>query len=86
MGQPRPLLFIFVLFNHKFYRKTEGFSTIQTRIAGEGEHADHLTTTTASREMMFLQLKPKIFIFMYWVAYWWGRNGCSSPSTKGLHE
>ena len=28
------------------YRKTVGFSGIQTRIVGaEGEHADHLTTT-----------------------------------------
>ena len=22
---------------------------------------------------------------MDWVAYWWDRYGCSSPSTKGLH-
>ena len=48
MGQPRPLFFIFVLFKHQFYRKkTVGFSGIQTLIVGvEGEHADHLTTTT----------------------------------------
>ena len=33
---------------HKYYRKTVGVSRIQTRIVGlEGEHADHLTTTTA---------------------------------------
>ena len=40
--------FIFVLFKHQFYRKkTVGFSGIQTLIVGvEGEHADHLTTTT----------------------------------------
>ena len=41
-------LFIFVHFKHKLYRKTIGFSGIQTRIVGvEGEHADLLTTTTA---------------------------------------
>ena len=32
---------------------------------------------------MFLQLKPKTFIFIDWVGYWWGQNGCSSPPTKG---
>ena len=48
MGQPRPLLFIFVLFKHKFYRKTVDVSRIRTRIVRvEVEHADHLTTTTA---------------------------------------
>ena len=41
-------LFIFILFKHKFYRKTVGVSGIRTEIIGvEGEHADHLTTTTA---------------------------------------
>ena len=35
-------------------------------------------------KMMFLQLKPKTFIFMDTVPYWWGQYGCSSPSTKGL--
>ena len=34
---------------------------------------------------MFLQLKPKTFIFMDCIACWWGWYGCSSPSTKGLH-
>ena len=48
MGQPRPLLFIFVLFNNNFMRKFIDLSGIRTRIVGvEGEHADHLTTTTA---------------------------------------
>ena len=48
MGQPGLFLFIFVLFKHKFYRKTVGFSGIRTGIVRlEGEHADHLTTTTA---------------------------------------
>ena len=45
---PGLFLFIFVLFNHKFYRKTVDVSVIGTRIIGvEGEHADDLTTTTA---------------------------------------
>ena len=45
---PGLFLFIFVLFKHKFYRKTVGVSGIRTRIVGvEGKHADHLTTTTA---------------------------------------
>ena len=48
MGQSRPFLFIFVLFKHKFYRKTVDVSGIRTLIIGvEGEHADHLITTTA---------------------------------------
>ena len=34
---------------------------------------------------MFLQLKPKTFIFMDWVAFWQGQYGCSSPSNKELH-
>ena len=45
---PASFLLIFVLFKYKFYRKTEGISGIQTRFVGvEGEHADHLTNTTA---------------------------------------
>ena len=50
MGQPWPglLFFIFVLFKHKFYRKTVGFSGIQTWIVRiEGKHADHLSNPTA---------------------------------------
>ena len=56
MCQPRPLfLFIFVLFKHNLYRKTVGVSGIRTRIVGvEGEHADHLTTTTALIIFTFL--------------------------------
>ena len=50
-------LFIIVLFKHKCYRKTLGFSWIRTRIVGiEGKHADHLTTTTAQIDD-FLTLK-----------------------------
>ena len=54
MGQPRPLfLFIFVL---HYYIKTVGFRAIWTRIVGvEGEHADHLTTTTA-HQIRILQI------------------------------
>ena len=38
----------FVYFQHKFYKKTVGFSRTWTRIVGvEGKQADHLTTTTA---------------------------------------
>ena len=45
---PASFLFIFVLFKHKVY------SWIWTQIVGiEGEHADHLTTTTAHRELVF---------------------------------
>ena len=45
---PASFLFIFVIFKHNITDKTVGFSGIQTRIIRvEGEHADHLTTTTA---------------------------------------
>ena len=45
---PAPFQFIFVLFKHKFYRKTVVVSRILTRIVGvEGKIADRLTTTTA---------------------------------------
>ena len=41
-------MFIFVLFKHHFTEKTVGFHGIRTRFVGvEGNHADHLTTTTA---------------------------------------
>ena len=40
-------LFIFVLFQRNFYSKNVGFSGSRTRIVGvQGEHADHLSTTT----------------------------------------
>ena len=45
---PGLFLFIFVLFQHKFYRKTVCVSGIRTQIVWvEGGHSDHLTTTTA---------------------------------------
>ena len=48
-------MFIFVLFKHNLYRKTVGISGIRTRIVGvEGEHADHLTTTTAQVRLKFV--------------------------------
>ena len=48
MGQPRPLFVYFRSFQQQFYRKIVDHSGIRTRIVGvEGEHADHLTTTTA---------------------------------------
>ena len=45
---PELFSFIFGLFKYKSWRKIVGISGIWTRIHGvEGEHADHLTTTTA---------------------------------------
>ena len=42
-------LFIFVLFNTNFTEKTVDVSRIRTQIGRvEGEHADHLTTTTTA--------------------------------------
>ena len=47
-------LFILVLFIQKFYRKSIGFSVIQTQIVGvEGEHADQLTTIAVQLDEMF---------------------------------
>ena len=47
-ANPGLFLFNFVLLKYKFYRKTVSISGNQTRTVGEeGEHADHLTTTTA---------------------------------------
>ena len=57
VGQPRPLFVYFRSFQTQYYRKTIGFSRIRTRIVGvEGEHADHLTTTTAPLKLLYLQL------------------------------
>ena len=48
-GKSRPLLFIFVPFNHNFnIVQIVDFSEIRTRIIWvEGENSDHLTTATA---------------------------------------
>ena len=37
-------------------------------------------------EIVHSQLKQKKFTFIDWVAYWRGQYGCSSPSTKVLHD
>ena len=50
-----------------------------------GDEQPYRPRDISSSEMMILQLKPKTFIFMDCIAYWWGWYGCSSPSTKGLH-
>ena len=53
MGQPG-LFFYFRSFQTQILqKKTVGFSGIRTRIVGlEGDHADHLTTTTAMRRVV----------------------------------
>ena len=58
VGQPRPLLCYLRSFPAQYFtEKTVSFSGIQTRIIGaEGEHADHLITTTVrSRSYYLLQ-------------------------------
>ena len=53
--QPGVLL-ILVLYKKIFYRKTVGFSRIRTRIVRVGgEHADHLTTTTAEIKTFLIE-------------------------------
>ena len=47
MGRSRLLFCLFSIFSAKIWQKNVDFSGIQTRIIGvEGEHTDHLTTTT----------------------------------------
>ena len=47
-GPTRHLFIYFRSFQKQFYRKIADFCVIRTQIAGvEGEHAHHLTTTTA---------------------------------------
>ena len=71
-SNPGLFLFIFVHYKHKFCRKTVGFSGIRTWVVEvQGEHADHLTTTTAlvqksfpcnfSQISTFLSIKVKHF-------------------------
>ena len=66
-ANPGLFLFIFVLFKHKLYKKTVGFSGIQTRIVRvEGEHADHLTTTAAHKSQILqekIAIDSKIYRF-----------------------
>ena len=48
VGQPRPLFCLFSYISNTILQKNSRLSGIRTRIVGvEGEHADHLTTTTA---------------------------------------
>ena len=69
---PASLLFIFVFIKHNLYRKTVGVSGIRTRIVGvEGEHADHLTTTTALipsiLHLYFHPLRTKSSLSMFYL-------------------
>ena len=51
MVQPRPLFVYFRSFQGIYWIKTVDFSGIRTRINGvEGNHADHLITTTAQKK------------------------------------
>ena len=50
MGQPRPLIRLFLLFSTTIFLKIVRVSGIRTRIVGvEGEHADHCTNTSMAR-------------------------------------
>ena len=52
MGQPRPLFVYFRTFQIQFYRKIVDFSGIRTQVIRiEGEHTDHLTITTAHKNI-----------------------------------
>ena len=68
MDQLRPLfLLIFVLFKYELYRKNCGFSRFRTQIVRvEGEHADHLTTTTADWMIVIFNL---ILIRIYFALF-----------------
>ena len=67
---PGPLFVIFVLFKHKFYRKKiVGISGIRTRIVRvEGEHADHLSTTTARHVVMGRTTAVDLYHFRFYYA------------------
>ena len=57
MGQPwRPFCLFSVFLKTNFTEQAIGVSRIQTRIIGaEGEHADHLTTTTVSDSVCYVR-------------------------------
>ena len=56
-------LFVFDLFKHKLYRKSVGVRGIRTRILRiEGEHADHLTTTTAQARILCKQVENYLIV------------------------
>ena len=62
MGRPCPHFVYFLFFlNTNFTEKSCGFSGIRTRIVRvEGEHADHLTNTTAQKiYMRVYETSPK---------------------------
>ena len=51
MANPGLFFVYFCSFKQQFYRKIVNFSGIRTLIVrAEGEHADHLTTTTAQMQ------------------------------------
>ena len=85
-ANPGLFLFIFAIFQCKFYsRKNVCFSKIRTWIVGiEGQHADHLTTTTAQCEMLPCRWCIKIFgtLLTHQLTTWADAHSCcSSPST-----
>ena len=55
MGQSRPIFVYFRSFQIQFYRNNLDLSGIRTQIVRvEGEHTDHLTTTTAHLPQMLV--------------------------------
>ena len=53
LANPGLFVVYFRSFQTQYYRKTVGFSGIRTQIVGvEGEHTDHLTTTTAQKQLV----------------------------------
>ena len=63
MGQPRPLFVLFSFFSITILQKIVDLSGIRTRIVGvESEHADHLTTTTALKIIIYLESPKLLFL------------------------
>ena len=62
MGHARPILVYLCSFQTQILQKnTVGFGGIQIRIIGvEGEHADHMTTTTMVLPDIKLTLLPRL--------------------------
>ena len=78
---PTPTSFCwFSLFlNAKFTEKTVGFSGIRTQIvAVEGEHADHLTTTTAQLPMK--QLHRQLIKLPHYISFVFAGNALSKKT------
>ena len=84
LNRPTPASFcLFSFFKHKFYRKTVCLSRIRIWMAGlEGEHADHLTTTTyfvfALLKISFLNLS----LLMVSNLSIWSRHRSSEAPTR----